>query len=82
MSSSSVLVDFDQQLPAANANADLVERNARLAAEIEALEPVIGAAVLVVTAFKLRDEDSLIDTLRLLTRAVTAWEAEQATGEA
>lgn len=82
MSSSSALVQFDRQLSAANANADLVERNVQLTAELDALEPVIGAAVMVVTAFKLRDENSLIDTLRLLTRAVTAWEDERAAEDA
>ncbi len=44
------------------------------------LEDVIGAAVLVATAFRLRDEDALILTLRRLTDAVDALE-EAATAE-
>jgi hypothetical protein len=39
------------------------------------LENVVGAAVLVATAFRLRDEDALILTLRRLTDAVDALEA-------
>jgi len=38
------------------------------------LEHVVGAAVLVATAFRLRDEDALILTLRRLTDAVDALE--------
>lgn len=40
------------------------------------LENVVGAALLVATAFRLRDEDALILTLRRLTDAVDALEAE------
>lgn len=40
------------------------------------LENLVGAAVLVATAFRLRDEDALILTLRRLTDAVDALEAE------
>ena len=40
------------------------------------IENVVGAAVLVATAFRLRDEDALILTLRRLTDAVDALEAE------
>lgn len=39
------------------------------------LETVVGAAVLVATAFRLRDEDALILTLRRLTDAVDALDA-------
>jgi|GEM_PF-1995939 len=38
------------------------------------LENVVGAAVLVATAFRLRDEDALILTLRRLADAVDALE--------
>ncbi len=40
------------------------------------VETVVGAALLVATAFRLRDEDALILTLRRLTDAVDALEAE------
>ena len=35
---------------------------------------MIGAAILVATAFRLRDEAGLIETLRLLAQAVAALE--------
>lgn len=38
-------------------------------------DAVISAAVLVTTAFRLRDEVGLVDTLRELTRAVAVMEA-------
>ena len=40
------------------------------------LEAVAGAALLVATAFRLRDEDALILTLRRLTDAVDALETD------
>jgi hypothetical protein len=46
--------------------------------ELEALDPVVSAALLVASAFRLRDEGGLIATLRLLTNAVSAWESQQA----
>lgn len=41
-------------------------------------EAVIGAAVLVATAFRLRDEDALVAALRALVRAVQQLEAADA----
>jgi hypothetical protein len=46
--------------------------------ELEALDPLVSAALLVASAFRLRDEGGLIATLRLLTNAVAAGEAQQA----
>ena len=40
------------------------------------IENVVGAAMLVATAFRLRDEDALILTLRRLTDAVALLEAD------
>jgi hypothetical protein len=45
------------------------------------VEPVVAAAVLAVTSFRLRDEAGLIDTLRLLTEAVAGLEEREAGGE-
>jgi hypothetical protein len=82
MNSSQALVGFDRPLAPANANdADLAQRRAHLEAELRATEPVVAAAVLVVTSFRLRDEASLIDTLRLLTEAVVGLEEHEAGGE-
>ena len=41
-----------------------------LQAELEELEPVIGAAVLAATAFRLRDQEGLIMALRGLVRGL------------
>jgi hypothetical protein len=46
--------------------------------ELSHLDPIVSAALLVTSAFRLRDEAALITTLRLLTDAVAAWEAERA----
>jgi hypothetical protein len=46
--------------------------------ELNALDPLVSAALLVASAFRLRDESGLIATLRLLTNAVAAWESQQA----
>ena len=45
------------------------------------LENVVGAALLVATAFRLRDEEALILTLRRLTDAVDALDAATAEGD-
>jgi hypothetical protein len=72
MSSRQALVSFDHEFAPANGNGE-----DPAAAEGAALESVVSAAVLVTTAFRLRDEDGLIGTLRLLTAAVDALEAER-----
>lgn len=69
----------DWQLAAANTNeAASAERCAALEADLAALEPVMAAALLVTTAFRLRDEAGLIETLRLLTDAVSGVEERRA----
>ena len=45
--------------------------------ELSELEPIVSAALLVTSAFRMRDEPGLIATLRLLTGAVSAWETRQ-----
>jgi hypothetical protein len=59
---------------AVNDNAPIAEHD-ELPAGGSPLEAVVSAAVLVATAFRLRDEDALILTLRRLTDAVDALEA-------
>jgi hypothetical protein len=51
--------------------ADLQEQNVALRAELDEVQPVITAAVLAATAFRLRDQRGLISSLRLLVRAMT-----------
>jgi hypothetical protein len=58
--------------------ADLHEQNVALRAELEEVQPVISAAVLAATAFRLRDQRGLISALRLLVRAMT-WLEERRT---
>lgn len=79
MSSSQALVGFDREQSHANANDDEPQaRIAELEARLQAYEPVLGAAVMVVAAFRLRDEAGLIDTLRLLAQAVSELETQDA----
>lgn len=60
---------------AVNDNAPIADEGAAAMAG-SPLESVVSAAVLVATAFRLRDEDALILTLRRLTDAVDALEIE------
>jgi hypothetical protein len=79
MNGSQAVVDFDRQCTPANANhEDPWPRVAQLEVELQAQEPVIGAAILVATSFRLRDEASLVDTLRLLAQAVQGLEDQSA----
>ena len=58
--------------------ADLHEQNVTMRAELREVEPVISAAVLAATAFRLRDQRGLISALRLLVRATTWLEERRA----
>ena len=55
-----------------------LDREAFAEPELSHLDPIVSAAVLVTSAFRLRDEAALITTLRLLTNAVAVWEANRA----
>jgi hypothetical protein len=82
MNSSHALVGRDHPFTPANGNArDPWPRLARLEAEVAAQEPVVGAAILAATAFRLRDEAGLIETLRCLAVAVAAHEAATASND-
>ena len=59
-----------------NAPISALEDEIKAHLSTEHLEAVVGTAVLVATAFRLRDEDALIMTLRRLAEAVDALEAE------
>ena len=83
MSSAQSLVGFSRELSAANANGELSSvQLTRLDAELQTQEPVIGAAVLVATAFRLRDESALIAALRLLVQAVGRLEEQDSAADA
>jgi hypothetical protein len=57
---------------------DLDRENQALKAELEQLEPLVSAALLTATAFRLRDHDALIGALRLLVRAIRVFEDHHA----
>jgi hypothetical protein len=76
MHGSHALVARDHQFVPANSNQqDDGCRVAMLEAVLAAQEPVIGAAILTAAAFRLRDENGLIETLRRLSQAVANHEA-------
>ena len=78
MSRSTALACADwQALPANSNDADPGAALAALRATLVAQEPVVGAAVLVATAFRLRDEGGLITALRSLTHAVRELERQE-----
>ena len=58
--------------------ADVHQENVTLRAELDDVQPVISAAVLAATAFRLRDQAGVISALRLLVRATT-WLEERRT---
>lgn len=57
---------------------DLDRENSALKEELEQLEPLVSAALLTATAFRLRDHDALIGALRLLVRAIRMFEERHA----
>jgi hypothetical protein len=57
--------------------ADLHEQNTALRAELDEVQPLISAAVLTATAFRLRDQDGLVSALRLLVRTTTGLETRR-----
>jgi hypothetical protein len=82
MNSPQALAASDWQPVAANANdIEAMGRLETLQAELTAQEAVMSAALLVTTAFRLRDEAGLIETLRRLTNAVAALEDRRASEE-
>jgi hypothetical protein len=60
--------------------ADLHEQNVALQAELDEVQPVVSAAVLAATAFRLRDQNGLLSALRLLVRATTWFEERRSYG--
>ena len=64
--------------PAAFAEHALRQENRALRAELDELEPVVSAAVLTATAFRLRDHEALITALRTLVRVIRMFEDARA----
>jgi hypothetical protein len=59
------------------AAADSHEQTTELRAELDEVQPVISAAVLAATAFRLRDQNGLISAMRLLVRATRGLEVRR-----
>ncbi|HEX5795326.1 MAG TPA: hypothetical protein VFY19_05775 [Geminicoccaceae bacterium] len=58
--------------------ADLHRQNIALRTELDEVQPVISASVLVATAFRLRDQKALLSALRMLVRATHLFEGRRA----
>lgn len=58
--------------------ADLHRQTRMLRAELEEVQPVISAAVLAATAFRLRDDDGLVSAMRILVGATRRFEEHRA----
>jgi hypothetical protein len=75
---SSITVVVDDRLDGDDlAIADLHEQNTALRAELDEVEPLISAAVLTATAFRLRDQHGLVSALRLLVRTTSGLETRR-----
>ena len=55
---------------------DWPQDNRSLRAELARLEPVVSAALLAATAFRMRDHDALISALRMLVRVTRSFEEQ------
>jgi hypothetical protein len=58
--------------------ADLHRENLALRTQLDEVQPVISASVLVATAFRLRDQKALLSALRILVRATHLFEGRRA----
>jgi hypothetical protein len=69
----------DHPAPAPNI-ADLHRQARALRSELDEVQPLISAAVLAATAFRLRDNDGLVSALRILVGATKTLEERRACG--
>ena len=60
--------------------ADLHRQTRALRSELDEVQPLISAAVLTATAFRLRDNDGLVSALRILVGATRTLEERRACG--
>jgi hypothetical protein len=60
--------------------ADLHRETRALRSELDEVQPLISAAVLAATAFRLRDNDGLVSALRILVGATRTLEERRACG--
>ena len=77
-SSAAVALDFDWSAQAANTNvADLSAICTKLREEVAEMESVVSAALLVTTAFRMKDERGLVGALRGLSQSLDAFESRR-----
>jgi hypothetical protein len=60
--------------------ADLHRQTRALRSELDEVQPLISAAVLAATAFRMRDNDGLVSALRILVGATRTLEERRACG--
>jgi hypothetical protein len=58
--------------------ADLHRENIALRTELDEIQPMISASLLVATAFRLRDQKAMLSALRILVRATHLFEGRRA----
>jgi hypothetical protein len=58
--------------------ADLHQQACALQSELDEVQPLISAAFLAATAFRMRDNDSLVSALRILVGATKTFEERRA----
>lgn len=75
-----IFADQDSTTPQhdPSAIADLQRQACALQAELDEIQPVISAAVLAATAFRMRDNDNLVSALRILVGATRTLEERRA----
>lgn len=79
-SSAAVALDFDWSAQAANTNAaDLTAICTRLREEVAEMETVVSSALVVTTAFRMKDESALVASLRGLSESLAAFERSRGT---
>jgi len=75
----SIFEDHDQIAAASPSSIEELHQQAReLQSELDEVQPVISAAFLAATAFRLRDNESLVSAMRILVSATKTLEERRA----
>jgi hypothetical protein len=77
----SIFEDHDQTAASSPSSIEELHQQARdLQSELDEVQPVISAAFLAATAFRLRDNESLVSAMRILVSATKRLEEQRACG--
>jgi hypothetical protein len=77
----SIFEDHDPIAAASPSSLEELHQQARdLQSELDEVQPVISAAFLAATAFRLRDNESLVSAMRILVSATKRLEEQRACG--